>query len=385
MTFKTVITLTMLAAILALASCGSKSVTRKYSEVKILEADFGQLADGRSAKLYTLRNSNGIEMTVSDYGGIIVSLKVPDRNGRFDDIVLGYENLSDYLKETPYFGAIIGRYGNRIGKAKFSIDGDEYMLAANDGANHLHGGEVGFDKVLWKADPVIGGDAAAITFSYLSKDGEEGYPGNLNCKVTYTLGNDNSLRFDYEATTDKPTVCNLTQHAYWNLGGHDSGTILDHELVLHADHFTPVDKGLIPTGELRRVAGTPFDFRKPATIGSRIAEKNEQLNFGKGYDHNWVISRESRKEMELAATLYEPGSGRLMEVWTEEPGIQFYSGNFLDGKLTGKADVKYAHRSGLCLETQHYPDSPNQGSFPSVILRPGEVYKTSTLHKFKVK
>jgi len=350
-----------------------------------MESNYGQMPDGRAVSLYTLTNKSGVEMTVTDYGGIIVSLKVPDRNGNMGDVVLGYDKLDSYLEDTPYLGAIIGRYGNRIGMGKFSLDGTEYTLATNNGANHLHGGEKGFDKVLWKGEPFKNDNGVGIVFTYTSKDGEEGYPGNLAVKVTYTLGNDNSLRFDYEATTDKTTVCNLTQHSYFNLAGHDSGTILNQELMIKSDYYTPVDDGLIPTGELRPVAGTPFDFNQPTQIGARITDENQQLTYGLGYDHNWVLKREKDGDLELAATLFDSGSGRLMEVWTEEPGLQFYSGNFLDGSHIGKGGKAYQHRTGLCLETQHYPDSPNQPDFPSVTLQPGETYQTTTVYKFKTR
>ncbi|HQU73581.1 MAG TPA: aldose epimerase family protein [Calditrichia bacterium] len=370
---------------LGLLACGNNSAEKAEKGATFMESNYGQMPDGRAVSLYTLTNKSGVEMTVTDYGGIIVSLKVPDRNGNMGDVVLGYDKLDSYLEDTPYLGAIIGRYGNRIGMGKFSLDGTEYTLATNNGANHLHGGEKGFDKVLWKGEPFKNDNGVGIVFTYTSKDGEEGYPGNLAVKVTYTLGNDNSLRFDYEATTDKTTVCNLTQHSYFNLAGHDSGTILNQELMIKSDYYTPVDDGLIPTGELRPVAGTPFDFNQPTQIGARITDENQQLTYGLGYDHNWVLKREKDGDLELAATLFDSGSGRLMEVWTEEPGLQFYSGNFLDGSHIGKGGKAYQHRTGLCLETQHYPDSPNQPDFPSVTLQPGETYQTTTVYKFKTR
>jgi aldose 1-epimerase len=327
-----------LIAVLIFAVSCNKSEPKEKEVGSIMKAEFGMLPDGRKADLYTIKNDNGVEMKVTNYGGIIVSLKVPDRNGKFDDVVLGYEKLEDYLAETPYFGAIIGRYGNRIGKGKFTLNGKEYTLAANNGVNHLHGGEKGFDKVLWNAEPFRNENGAGLVFTYLSKDGEEGYPGNLNVKVAYTLDNTNSIRFDYEATTDLPTICNLTQHSYFNLAGHASGTINHHVLMIYASRFTPVDEGLIPTGELRPVEGTPFDFRKPAAIGVRVNDDNQQLKYGLGYDHNWVLDRKTPQDTELAAGLYDPSSGRYMEIWTQEPGLQFYGGNFLDGSNTGKEE-----------------------------------------------
>lgn len=351
----------------------------------IMKSDFGTLPDGRKGDLYTIKNENGMEMRVTNYGGIIVSLKVPDRSGRFDDVVLGYDKLADYLAGSPYFGAIIGRYGNRIAGGKFTLNGREYTLATNNGANHLHGGVTGFDKVLWDAQPFQNENGVGLVLSYLSRDGEEGYPGNLTVNVTYTLDNNNHLQVNYQATTDQPTICNLTQHTYFNLGGHNSGTINHHELMINASRFTPVDGGLIPTGELRPVEGTPFDFRKPTPIGARLDADDPQLKYGLGYDHNWVLDRQTKNELELAATLYEPGSGRYMEVWTTEPGIQFYGGNFLDGSNIGKGGHAYQHRTGLCLETQHFPDSPNKPDFPPVTLNPDEVYHTTTIYKFATK
>ncbi len=347
-----------------------------------MKSDFGTLPDGRKVDLYTIRHDNGVEMRVTNYGGIIVSLLVPDRNGRFADVVLGYDRLEDYLADSFYFGAIIGRYGNRIAGGKFTLNGREYTLATNNGANHLHGGVTGFDKVLWDAQPFQNENGVGLVLRYLSKDGEEGYPGNLHVKVTYTLDNSNALRIDYRATTDQATICNLTQHTYFNLGGPNSGTIHHHELMMNAARFTPVDEGLIPTGELRPVEGTPFDFRKPTAIGARLDADDPQLKYGLGYDHNWVLDRKTPGELELAATLFDPSSGRYMEVWTKEPGIQFYGGNFLDGSNIGKGRHAFPHRSGLCLETQHFPDSPNKPAFPSTTLHPGEVYQTTTIYKF---
>jgi aldose 1-epimerase len=299
-------------------------------------------------------------------------------------VVLGYPTLDGYLKPHPYFGAIVGRVGNRIAKGKFTLEGVTYKLATNDGENHLHGGIKGFDKVVWNAEPVREDSAVGVKFSYLSKDGEEGYPGNLSCAVTYWLTNNNELKIEYQATTDKATPVNLTHHSYFNLAGQGQGDILNHQLEILADRFTPVDKGLIPTGELRSVEGTPMDFRQPHTIGERINSDDEQLKFGLGYDHNWVLNKTS-DSLALAARVYEPATGRVMEVRTTEPGLQFYCGNFLDGTLTGKEGRVYKHRYGFCLETQHFPDSPNQPKFPSTILRPGETYNTETVYRFSTK
>lgn len=309
---------------------------------------------------------------------------VPDRDGKLDDIALGYDRLEDYMNavDKPYFGAIVGRYGNRIAKGRFSIDDESYSLAVNNGENHLHGGIIGFDKVVWDAEPIGGDGWSGLKLRYLAKDREEGYPGNLQVTVTYRLSADNELSVAYRATTDKATPVNLTQHTYFNLQGEGNGTILDHELMLAASHYTPVDAGLIPTGEILPVAGTPFDFTHPKRIGRDIAESHSQLRYGLGYDHNFVLDRGEESGLRLAARVYEPASGRVLEIHTEEPGIQFYSGNFLDGRLTGKSGHTYLHRGGFCLETQHYPDSPNQPSFPSTILRPGETYQTKTVFKF---
>ncbi len=351
----------------------------------MIEEVYGNMPDGTTVDVYTLRNANGMEMKAITYGGIITELTAPDRNGHFADIVLGCDKLDDYLAGTPYFGAIIGRYGNRIAGGRFSLDGREYKLVTNNNTNHIHGGDFGFDKVVWKATPFETKNGVGLVLTYLSEHGEEGYPGNLDCKVTYFLGDDNSLRIDYEATTDKKTICNLTQHSYFNLAGHAAGTVIDHELMLNADYYTPVNDSLIPTAELENVAGTPFDFLTPTKISDRIDVEHPQLKYGHGYDHNWVIRHEADEELALAATLYEAGSGRLMEVWTKEPGVQFYCGNSLNGSVIGKGGAKYQRRGALCLETQHYPDSPNQRNFPSTTLRPGEVYKTSTIYKFKTK
>lgn len=344
---------------------------------------FGTLPDGRPVELYTLRNDMGMEVKISTYGGAIVSWTAPDRNGKYEDVVLGCDSLAGYLRGTPYFGAIIGRYGNRIAKGKFSLDGVQYSLATNNIGNHLHGGIKGFDKVLWTAVP-LPGNLPTLKLIYLSKDGEEGYPGNLQVEVTYTLQPYDVLEINYTATTDKKTVVNLTNHTYFNLAGAGKGDILSHELTLKAAYFLPVDRTLIPTGERRPVAGTVFDFTKATAIGARINDStDQQIKFGLGYDHCWVLT-DSSKNLKSAALLSEPTSGRVLEVLTFEPGIQFYSGNFLDGKVTGKGRIPYQYRSGLCLETQHFPDSPNRPDFPSTVLNPGETYRTATVYRFSV-
>ena len=342
----------------------------------VSKAPFGTLPDGTAVEIYTLSNVHGIKARLMTYGAILVSLDLPDKTGAFADCVLGYDSLDGYLKTTPYFGAIVGRYGNRIAKGRFVLDGVEYKLATNNGENHLHGGNRGFDKVVWTAEPFIDSDAAGVSFTYLSKDGEEGYPGNLKAKVTYELTSADELRIDYEVTTDKATPANLTHHSYFNFA---AGTrdILGHDLTLAASRFTPVDAGLIPTGELRAVAGSPMDFMTPAAIGSRIAQVEG------GYDHNYVLDS-GGGSLALAARVVEPDSGRVMEIFTTEPGIQFYSGNFLDGTIAGKGGRVYGKHWGFCLETQHFPDSPNKPAFPSTILRPGSVYTSRTVHKFSV-
>jgi aldose 1-epimerase len=349
-----------------------------------LERDtFGIMEDGRSAEVFTLSNANGIEARVTNFGGIILSLTTPDRAGRMADIVLGFDSLAPYLAGTPYFGAIIGRYGNRIAWGSFAIDGDTFSLAKNNGPNHLHGGVRGFDKVLWDAEPFANETGQGLILRYTSPDGEEGYPGTLQATVTYTLTDENELIVDYVATTDKATPVNLTQHSYFNLSGAGSGDILGHELLIAASAYTPVDSTLIPTGEITPVEGTPFDFRTPTAIGARIDADDPQIRNGPGYDHNFVLDR-TGEGLQLAARVTDPGSGRTLEIRTMEPGLQFYSGNFLDGTITGKGGHGYGHRSGFCLETQHYPDSPNQPSFPSTILRPGEEYRTRTVFAFGV-
>jgi aldose 1-epimerase len=366
-------------ALITLTGCGNGPGHSINDEPITLE-EFGKIPGGKYIHLYTLENENGMIAKITNYGGIVTELYVPDRDGKMADVVLGYENLDKYVEATPYFGALIGRYGNRIAKGKFTLDGKEYTLATNNDENHLHGGDVGFDKVVWDAVTQETKNGPGIELTYVSKDGEEGYPGNLTCKVTYILTNDNELKVTYEATTDAPTVVNLTHHSYFNLAGHDSGTILDQELMIAADGYTPVDAGLIPTGKIATVAGTPMDFRKPTKIGARIAQVTGDPG---GYDHNWVLNN-SDGTYEKVASLYDPKSGRLMEISTTEPGLQFYSGNFLDGSNKGKG-ATYNFRNGLCLETQHFPDSPNQPNFPSTVLRPGQTYKYKTAYKFSTK
>ena len=349
----------------------------------ITKAPFGT-ADGQSVDLYTLRNVHGVEAKITNYGGILVSLKVPDRNGKFDDVVLGFNDLATYLKGHPYFGALIGRYGNRIAKGRFTLNGVEYKLAVNNGENTLHGGIKGFDKVVWTGKEMKTKAGPAVVLTYLSKDGEEGYPGNLNVRVVYTLTNNNELKIEYSATTDKDTVTNLTHHSYFNLAGEGNGDILSHLVTINANRFVPTDAGSIPTGELRKVNGTPFDFLTAHAIGERINQDEEQLKLGNGYDHTWVINGRPGT-LRLAATAYESTSGRTMQVWTTEPGVQFYTGNFLDGTLTGKSGKIYQRRFGFCFETQHYLDSPNQPSFPTTTLKKGVTYRSTTIYRFASK
>jgi aldose 1-epimerase len=357
--------------------CGR--ITTIEAKPKIEKQSFGKTENLTPVDLYTLTNDKGVEARITTYGGIVVSLKVPDRNARLGDVVLGYKNLEGYLTNSSYFGALIGRYANRIAKGSFQLGGTPYQLAQNNGDNHLHGGVVGFDKVIWKAKELWGEDEVGLQLTYLSHDGEEGYPGNLSVTVVYTLTNNNELKIDYSATTDKKTIANLTNHSYFNLAG--NGDILGHELMLKADRFTPVDKGLIPTGELSSVEGTPMDFTTPTAIGARINQNDEQLIYGLGYDHNWVLNNSGGK-LALAAKIFEPTSGRVMKVYTTQPGIQFYSGNFLDGSITGKNGEIYYKHFGFCLETQHFPDSPNHSNFPSTSLNPGQRYKQTTIYKF---
>jgi aldose 1-epimerase len=343
---------------------------------------FGTLQDGKEVFLYTLTNAKGMSASVMNYGGIIVSLTAPDKNGSFEDVVLGYDNLTSYVRNNPYFGALIGRFGNRIAKGKFTLDGQVYTLPANNGPNHLHGGR-GFDKVFWDIAPTA--DSTGLILTYTSADGEQGYPGTLTTKVVYTLTDNNEFKIDYEATTDKKTIVNLTQHTYFNLSGDKHAPIKDHALQLDAPYFLPVDNTLIPTGELKSVKGTPFDFTASTIIGDKIDADDAQIKAGGGFDHCWVFENAATPSVRKIATLYEKESGRVMEVLTDQPAIQFYSGNFLDGRIKGKKGVAYAHRSGLCLETQHFPDAPNQPAFPSTVLAPGETYKTTTIYKFSAK
>jgi aldose 1-epimerase len=380
----------LLAATLG-GACGSSSTEAPASSttpapaptrtLAMTRSPFGTLPGGQAVEAFTLTNANGIKVTAITYGGIITSLEVPDRAGKVGDVVLGYDTLQGYLDKSPFFGTIVGRYGNRIGKGTFTIDGTTYSLPINNGENHLHGGPQGFDKAVWKAEPFERADAVGVVFSHTSPDGDMGYPGTLQARVTYTLTNDNTLRFDYQATTDKATPVNLTQHTYFNLAGAGNGDILGHEIEILADRYTPVDKGLIPTGELASVEGTPFDFRTATTIGARIDADHPQIALGGGYDHNMVFAR-TGTGLERVVRVYEPTTGRTIEVATTQPATQFYTGNFLDGTITGKGGKVYPKRSGFCLETQHYPDSPNKPQFPSTILKPGETYAQSTTFTF---
>ncbi len=362
------------ACAVCLLGCASPAPSRP----QISRTPFGRTQDGTPVDLFTLRNSKGLEARICNYGGIIVSFKGPDRRGKMGDVVLGYDNLEDYLKNNPFFGCLVGRYGNRIAGGKFTLDGKEYHLAVNNGPNSLHGGLKGFDKAVWQPSIRATPDGPALQLRYLSKDGEEGYPGNLAVTALYTLTEDGGLKLDYTATTDKPTVLNLTQHSYFNLA--QKGDVLNHVVMIPADRFTPVDNTMIPTGELRPVEGTPFDFRKPTAIGARIDQDDEQLKFGKGYDHNFVFNKPSG-EPGLAARVTDPTTGRVLEVFTTEPGMQFYTGNFLDGTIKGKGGWVYQARNGFCLECQRFPDSPNHPSFPSTVLRPGEVYRNTIIFR----
>ena len=351
---------------------------------KVTQTLFDRLPDGRPVDLVTLRNDAGVEVRIMTHGATVLSIRTPDRAGALDDIVLGFDAVAPYTGASPYMGAIVGRYGNRIAKGRFAIDGQTFTLATNNGPNHLHGGVVGFDKRLWTSEPFSTADAVGAKFSYVSADGEEGYPGTLKVSVTYTLTDKSQLILDYHATTDKATVVNLTHHSYFNLGGSQAADILGTVLMINADHYTPVDAGLIPTGELALVAGTPFDFRTPTPIGARIDSDHAQITLGHGYDHNWVLNRQGRGRV-AAAAAYDPLTGRTLDVETTEPGLQFYTGNFLDGTLTGKGGRVYSRRAGFCLETQHYPDSPNHPAFPTTTLRPGEVYQSQTVFTFGAK
>jgi len=360
--------------------CSNIGVAEAKSSMK--RESFGKTEDGRAVDIYTLTNQTGMEVRITNFGGIVVSLKAPDRNGKFDDVVLGYNSIDGYLTNKAYFGALIGRYGNRIAHGQFKLDGKTYNLPKNDGDNTLHGGKVGFNKQLWTAKDVSGSRGQALELTYTSKDGEEGFPGTLTAKVVYTLTDQNELHIDYSATTDKDTIVNLTNHSYFNLAGQGNGDILGHQLMINADRFTPVDQTLIPAGELKAVKDTPLDFTKATAIGARINNDDQQLKFGKGYDHNWVLNGGIASAPRLAAEAYDSTSGRVLRVLTTEPGVQFYSGNFLDGTITGKGGKVYNLRNGFCLETQHFPDSPNHSNFPSTELKPGQMYHTTTIFKF---
>ena len=360
------------------SSSVSMTAASPASSPRVVKSAFGTTRDGALVDLFTVTNKSGVEARIMTVGGVLLSLRTPDRDGKLDDIVLGYDSLAGYLEKPSFFGCIVGRYGNRIAKARFTLDGKTYPLAANNGPNHLHGGIKGWDKMVWKGEPFERQDAAGVTLTYTSKDGEEGYPGTVKATVRYTLNDKNELAFDYEATTDKPTVINLTQHSYFNLAGDKAADILGHELMIAADRYTPVDEGLIPVGGIQSVAGTPLDFRAATPIGARIAAADVQIKRGNGYDHNFVLNR-AAPGMVTAALVYEPKTGRTLEIRTTEPGVQFYTGNFLDGTIRGKGGRSYGRRSGFCLETQHYPDSPNQPDFPSTVLRPGQKYHTTTV------
>jgi aldose 1-epimerase len=360
------------------------SPNSKLHSPSTIRKPFGKTADGQKVEEYILTNRNGTEVGISAYGATVVSLKVPDRSGKFADVVLGYPELNGYESDKVYFGVIVGRYANRIAKGHFMLDGQTYTLARNNGENTLHGGVKGFNKAVWAAKQISSVDGQSMEFSHLSKDGDENFPGNLQVTVVYTLTDADELRIEYSATTDKNTVLNLTNHSYFNLAGQGMGNVLAHVLQIEADKFTPVDQGLIPTGELRDVQGTPFDFRKPIAIGARINQDEEQLKLGGGYDHNFVLRRPETGEVSLAARVTEPTSGRVLEVWTTEPGIQLYTGNFLDGTIKGKSDAGYQKRSAFCLETQHFPDSPNHPTFPSVVLNPGATFHSITSYKFSI-
>ena len=379
--------LLLVTAGLTLASIVGCS-TMSHSTGSITQAPFGKTPDGTPVEIFTLRNSRGVEARIMTYGGIVQSLKVPDKNGKFADVVLGFDTLDGYTRDAyvsacPYFGTLIGRYGNRIGGAKFTLEGQTYTLATNNGPNSLHGGIKGFDKVVWTAKPLETPYGPVLILTYISKDGEEGFPGNLVVSATYSLTEDNALKLEYSATTDRPTVVNLTQHSYFNLAGQGHGDILGHLVYINSDQTTPVDAGLITTGEFKSVDGTPFDFRTPTAIGARINDPDPVLQYGPGYDHNWVINK-PLGQYGLMARVTEPVSGRVLEVYSDEPGLQFYAGNFLNGTLTGKGGAVYQRRTAFAMEPQHYPDSPNKPNFPSVELKPGESYHNTIVYKFSV-
>ena len=375
------------ASLTVVAGCGGKSAPRApagemmATTASVTRAPFGVTPGGDSVDLFTLTNPHGMEVRVMTYGGIIVSIKVPDRTGAFDDVVLGYDSLGGYLRSSPYFGAIVGRYGNRIAHGTFTIDGESYHLDKNNGPNALHGGVKGFDKVVWRAESIKHDSTVGVLLTHTSPDGDQGYPGTVQARVSYALTPDNKLIVSYHATTDKATPINLTQHSYFNLAGAGKGDILGHVMMINADRYTPVDSTLIPTGELAPVAGTPFDFRTPTAIGARIGQADQQLKNGGGYDHNFVLNRNG-DTLSLAARVLEPTTGRVLTVTTTQPGVQFYTGNFLDGTITGKGGHVYQRRYGFCLETQHFPDSPNHPTFPTTILRPGQEYQSQTVFRF---
>ncbi|HEX3627283.1 MAG TPA: aldose epimerase family protein [Verrucomicrobiae bacterium] len=368
------------------AEAAPQPAAENAAQASITHEPFGTTQDGQAVEIYTLKNNNGMVVRIITFGGIIQTIKVPDKNGQMGDVALGYDTLDGYLTNSPYFGALIGRYGNRIAKGHFSLDGKDYTIFTNNVPNTLHGGRIGFDKRVWKVDRAVVSKRGnpELVLSYTSPDGEEGYPGTLQVTATYTLlAAENTLRLRFKATTDKDTVVNLTGHSYFNLAGQGQGTILDHVVYIDADKYTPVDSTLIPTGEIAPVDGTPFDFRKPTAIGARINDDNEQLKFGGGYDHNFVMNHPMDK-LGLDARVTDPKSGRVFEIWSTSPGLQFYSGNFLDGTIIGKGGAVYVHRGAFAMEPQHYPDSPNQPSFPSTVLHPGDVYHNAIVYKFSV-
>ena len=372
--------LTILMAGMAIAAAQQKTEVKPGLKME----SFGKTADGQEVQLFTLTNKNGVEAKITNFGGIVVSLKTPDRKGQLADIVLGYDDVKGYEGDTAFFGALIGRYGNRIAKGQFTLNGKTYQIPLNDGPNALHGGPNAFNKKVWTPKDVSTHSTPMLQLTYLSKDGENGFPGNLNVQVTYSLTSNNELRIDYAATTDKDTVLNLTNHSYFNLKGAGEGDILQHEVRLNANKFTPVDATLIPTGELKNVQGTPFDFRKSTAIGARIDADDQQLKYGWGYDHNWVLNGMGAGQLVIAARVHEPTTGRVIEVLTDQPGVQFYTGNHMDGTVHGKGGKLYPKRGGLCLETQHYPDSPNHPAFPSTTLKAGEKFHSTTIYKFGV-
>ncbi|MCP5382802.1 MAG: galactose mutarotase [Kordiimonadaceae bacterium] len=369
----------IVGAFLSLVSC---MTNEKLDRISVKQ--FGVLDDGRSVQVYTLKNSTGSSIDILDLGGIITAINVPDREGHLADIALGFDNAKQYLTDSPYMGALVGRYANRIARGKFSLDGNDYTLAINNIGNALHGGIVGFDKKIWQSTARTTDDAAMLTLTLLSSDGDEGYPGALTATVTYTFDDQNRLTIAYHATTDKATVINLTNHSYFNLNGHNAGSILDHVMMIKAGTYTPVDETLIPTGEMAPVNGTVFDFESPKPIGRDIGAGEQQIQFGLGYDHNWVLEKSAPNDFELAATVYSPKSGRMINLYTDQPGLQFYTGNFLDGTVAGKENANYQKRGAFCLETQHFPDSPNHPNFPTTVLRPGETYETTTVFEFGV-